>query len=248
MMVLSFIDVLGAASLALFATAAGSALAVILGKKRGVRHPGLLALSAGIMAFSAMEMLNSAHKTMGDFGAFAFFTSGILLLFISEKSIPHVHRWIKKSDLEPKRKKAALIAGTLTIHNVPEGFAIAAAFAGSTPLGWMVSTSIALQDAPEGFMVTAPLQHYGMNKLRALWYGLFSGIVEFAAALVGYLFLSAATWLSPFALAISSGAMVYLVLVEIMPDAMANGKERIAGIWFIAGVAIAFGLAALLGF
>jgi ZIP family zinc transporter len=245
---LSFTDVLGGASLALFATSAGAVLAAVLGKKGGAQHPGLLALSAGIMAYSAVEMIASAHKTMGDLWAIGFFALGVVLLLLSEKSIPHVHRWIKKSDLEPGKKKAALIAGTLTIHNLPEGFAIAAAFAGSTPLGWMVSSSIALQDAPEGFMVTAPLEHYGMKKLRALWYGLFSGIAEFAAALIGYIFLSAAEWLSPFALALSSGAMAYLVLVEIMPDAMANGKERIAGIWFVAGVAVAFVLATLFGF
>lgn len=245
---LIFTDVLGGASLALFATSAGAVIATFMGKKGGAQHPGLLAISAGIMAFAAVEMLKSAYAGIGSLPAILVFVLGVFLLFVSEKSIPHIHRWIKKSEIEKGKKKAALIASTITIHNVPEGIAIAAGFVGSPVFGWLIAISIAIQDIPEGFMVTAPLEHYGMKKKKALLFGLFSGLVEFAAAIAGFIFLSIATFLSPYALALSSGAMAYLVLVEIMPDAIANGNERVAGVWFVAGVALAFVLAMLLSF
>jgi ZIP family zinc transporter len=230
----------------LLATSAG-AFAVLFLKGVGRRgNSAMLAFAAGVMAYSAVEMLNQSHHSAGDIVMLIGFLIGIIAIFLGERALPHIHRHIKKKDIADEKKKALLIAGTITIHNLPEGFAIATAFAASTPLGWFVTTSIALQDIPEGALVSAPLSYYGMGKERSIFYGIFSGVAEAAAAVLGYLFLSSFSGLVPGALAFSAGAMIYVVFVELMPDAMDKGMERLAALCFISGAAVAFAIATLL--
>lgn len=235
------------ALMAAIATSIGAFSIIFFKIKCEEGYSKLLAFAAGVMGFSAVEMFSQSHSVSGDVTAIAGMIVGIAVLFLAEKSIPHMHRLVKKSEIEKSKKKAALIAGAITIHNVPEGFAIAAAFAGSNPLGWLVAASIAIQDIPEGFMVAAPMVCYGMKRKRAIQFGIFSGIVEFFGAMFGFVFLSLVSALGPFALAFSSGAMAYVVLVEIMPDAISGGREREASISFILGAIVAFILATLLG-
>ena len=230
----------------LIATSAGALAVLLLKKLDGQRYAFLLAFSGGVMAFSAVEMLTESHHTSGDIGVLAGFMAGVAILMISERLLPHIHMHIKKKELTDSKKKAALIAGTIALHNIPEGLAIATAFASSAPLGWFVTTSIALQDIPEGALVSAPLAVYGVNKRDSLLYGILSGFAECVAAIAGFLFLNFFSNLVPVALAFSAGAMVYVVFVELLPDAMQDGKERIATISFIAGAAIAFVIAGAL--
>jgi ZIP family zinc transporter len=150
--------------------------------------------------------------------------------------------------MHPSKKKAAMVYGTITLHNVPEGFAIASAFAGSSPLGWLVAAAIAIQDFPEGFLASGPLASYGMEGKRSVKYGILSGIVEMLAAIIGFIFLSYVTPLVPYALSFAAGAMTYVILVELIPDAFVKGAERRAAISFILGAGIGFALATLLAF
>jgi len=243
---LALFDLALGALTVLLATSAGSFAVLFL---KGVGRKGnsaMLAFAAGVMAYSAVEMLNQSHHSSGDIVMLAGFLAGIVAIYLGERALPHIHRHIRKKDLADEKKKALLIAGTITIHNLPEGFAIATAFAASTPLGWFVTTSIALQDIPEGTLVSAPLNYYGMSSGRSIFYGIFSGVAEAAAAVLGYLFLSSFSALVPGALAFSAGAMIYVVFVELMPDAMENRMERLAALCFIAGAAVAFAIASLL--
>jgi ZIP family zinc transporter len=192
-------------------------------------------------------MIAESHAMSTNSVTFSGIFLGLFVFLILEKLLPHVHLVIRKKQMSDSKKKAALVAGTVTIHNIPEGFAIASAFAGSSPLGWLVTTSIALQDIPEGLMISTPLACYGLDTRRCFGWGAFSGVVEFVAAVVGYLFLSTVKGVTPFALSFSAGAMSYVVLFELLPDAF-NGNRHIAAISFIAGIAVAFGLATLLGF
>ncbi|MFH1222164.1 MAG: ZIP family metal transporter, partial [Candidatus Micrarchaeota archaeon] len=245
---LSFIDLILGAAVACLATSLGS-LAILPFKHTNKRiNAIMLAFAAGVMAFSAVEMFGQSHKAIGDLPAAAGFLVGVLFLFAVEKTLPHIHFMLSKKELAHPKKKAALIAGSIALHNVPEGFAIAAAFANSTPLGWLVTAAISLQDVPEGLMVSAPLASYGLDKKTAIGFGIFSGIIEFAAAVVGFVLISLALAVAPAALAFSAGAMTYVVFVELLPDAFVRPQERVAAISFIIGVAIAFGLAVLLGF
>jgi ZIP family zinc transporter len=241
-------DVLLGAFIAMLATSIG-ACGVLFFKKIVKRaFSVLLAFSAGVMAFSAVEMIIQAHKTAGDFTVAAGALIGLLALLAVEKTLPHVHMLLRRKTITAAKKKATLIAGTISIHNIPEGFAIASAFAGSIPLGWMVTASMALQDAPEGFLVSAPLASYGVDLKRSLKFGVLSGVVEFASAIIGFLFLSTVASLIPFALAFSAGAMTFVILAELLPDAFLEGSRRSAAVAFVAGVAIAFGLTTLFGF
>ena len=243
---MAFIDLALGAAAVLLATSAGS-FATLLIKNIGERRKSaMLAFAAGVMAYSAFEMLGQSHQSAGDITMLIGFFSGIVLIMISERIIPHIHHHVKKEKIGDEKKKALLVAGTITLHNLPEGFAVATAFATSTPLGWFVTTSIALQDIPEGALVSAPLNIYGMSSRWSLFYGVFSGVAEAAAAVLGYVFLSYFSALVPYALAFSAGAMIYVILVELMPDALENGMERIGTVSFIAGAVIAFALASLL--
>jgi ZIP family zinc transporter len=237
--------VLGALVL-LLATSAGACAAFFLNCMEKRKYAVMLAFAAGAMAFSAMEMLSEAHGSAGDATVAGGFVAGFIILMMIERLLPHVHLHITKKEITKSRKKAALIAGTISLHNVPEGLAVATAFAASGPLGWFVATAIALQDVPEGALVSTPLACYGLNRNVSVLFGVFSGAVEAVAAIVGYLFLSAFSSLVPAALAFSAGAMAYVILVEILPDALESGMERLAALGFVAGVAATAMLAGML--
>lgn len=236
-----------AAFVAMVATSFGSLVVILLKSRCVLNYAPLLAFSAGVMAFSAMEMLHESYNSSGEIASIIGVVVGVVTILIAEKSIPHIHRWLKKKEINESKKKAALIAGSIGIHNVPEGFAIASAFAGSGQLGWLVATSISLQDIPEGFMVTAPLSCYGVKSNKALFYGILSGVIEFISAIIGYVFLSMVSWITPFALAFSAGAMGYVVLVELLPDALSEGKEHITALAFLIGILTISGIGMILG-
>lgn len=240
-----FIDLLGGAGLVTIATGLGAISTIFINKLGKIRYTTLLAFSAGVMTFTAIEMLYQAQQAIGHIDVLVGFVIGLIFIFTSEKALPHIHQHIKKTELPTSKKKVALIVGTIAIHNVPEGFAIAAAFAGSNPLGWFTAISMAIQDAPEGAMISAPLICYGLEKKKAVGFGILSGIVEGIAAIIGYVFLSAIAVLVPFALAFSAGAMVYVVFVEIMPEVFREKQKEVVSLTFLAGAAIAFILAGL---
>jgi len=240
------LDIFLGAIVVFLATAAGAAVAFFFGCVDKTKYSAMLSFSAGAMAFSAIEMLSQAHGMAGDAVVAVGFLLGFLALMGAEKLLPHVHMHLRKKELGKSKTKAALIAGTIALHNVPEGFAIATAFAASNPLGWFVTTSIALQDIPEGALVSTPLACYGIGVKKSVFFGMLSGFIEGVAAIFGYLFLSSFAALVPPALAFSAGAMVYVIFVEILPDALEGGMERVVALSFAAGAAITFGLASLL--
>jgi len=242
-----FEEVVFGASVALAATCLGAS-AVLAFKKIDCKAQALaISFCAGMMAFSAFEMMLQSNSGAGFATTIAGAAFGLATFFAVEKLLPHAHLAIRKRRMENSKKKMALMAGTVTLHNIPEGFAIAAAFASSSPLGWLVSTSIALQDIPEGTVVSVPVACYGASTGRSFMIGAFSGLVEFSAAIVGYFFLNQIQPLVPFALAFSGGAMAYVALFELLPDAFGNGSWKEPAISVAAGVLAAFSLAAAFG-
>ena len=240
-----FFDLLLGASLAFFATAAGAALVLPIKDMKGKLFALLSAFSGGVMAFSALEMLFQSHAVSGDMMAISGLVVGLCAFFVLEKLLPHAHAFMNRAPMEQKKKKAALLAGTITLHNIPEGFAIASAFAASPSLGWLVAGTMAIQDFPEGLIVSAPLAAYGMGSKHSFFWGAFSGFVEFLAAIVGFLFLSQVAAATPFALAFSSGAMIFVTFSELLPDSLrACGNAR-ALASFAAGVLLAYAIATL---
>ncbi|MEM4348783.1 MAG: ZIP family metal transporter [Candidatus Anstonellaceae archaeon] len=200
--------VLGA-GLAFLVTSAGAMIATATHKIDRSMHFAIIAFAAGAMGFSSYEMIVGSTEG-GLFALVGGFLLGILTMAAAEKLIPHETAYIT-------HKKAILIAGAITLHNIPEGLAIGSSFASSDELGWLVAVSIALQDFPEGLIVSAPLLALGLAKSRALFWGAFSGAVEAFAAVAGFVFLSAVAEMVPLSLAFAAGAMVYIIVFEMLP-------------------------------
>ncbi|MFH1107484.1 MAG: ZIP family metal transporter [Candidatus Micrarchaeota archaeon] len=245
---MAFFDLLSASVLAMLATALGSLLVVFAHRSKMQVYAKMLGFSAGVMSFTAAELFLQSAPLAGVPAIAAGFALGVAAIVVLEISLPHAHRLLSKEELGHSRKKAFLLAGAVTLHNIPEGFSIASAFSLSPALGWIVAVSISVQDVVEGFAVAAPLAFYGLGLRKGVAIGIFSGVVELAAAIAGYFALSYAYSVVPMALAFSSGCMVFVVLKEMLPDAL----ER-AGVWvtlasFLLGVAVAGGVALFLGF
>jgi ZIP family zinc transporter len=232
----------------LLATSAGALLVFFFRRIGRLEYSAMLAFAAGMMGYSAIEMLAQSHASGQDIVIVIGLALGIGALILTDRLLPHVHRHALGKEIAEPRKKAILIVGTIALHNIPEGFAIAAAFAQSNILGWFVASSIAIQDFPEGALISAPLAAYGMGKRESAGYGILSGAIEAVAALAGYVFLSAMAGLVPLALSFSAGAMGYVVLAELLPDATEEGMEKVAAMSFIIGAMVAFALGSIFSF
>jgi len=243
---LAFIDAALGALLVFAATALGSLVVFFVDCLDRRVYSVLLSFASGVMLYSAVEMSGSAGQSLGWVPAIAFVILGAVGFIGLERSMPHAHI-LRKSRLAGDRN-APLIAGAVTLHNIPEGVAIGSAFASSTPLGWLVSISMALQDIPEGLSVSAPLACYGMQKRKSMLFGMLSGLVEAVFAVIGYCFLVLVSWVVPYGLAVSAGAMFSVVFVELLPDAFKPGQERTAALCLLAGLATAFFLASIIRF
>lgn len=246
---MAFVDLLTGAVILLLAHSLGSSVVLLLkGRKiQPIDYSYIISFCAGVMSFTSVEMFNQARAAIGNAETSAALLLGVLVFFIIERSLPHLHYLVRKTNMSDSKKKATMIAGTITIHNMPEGFSVASAFAHSIPLGWLVTSTIAFQDIPEGVLVSTPLVCYGMECTRSFKFGVLSGAVEAGSAVFCYLFLSLVTSAVPPALAFSAGAMSYVVLAELLPDAF-KGKAWAVAISFVAGVLAGFGIATFLRF
>ncbi len=200
------------------------------------------------MGFSAFEMISEAHVLLGHRLAIASLLAGMITFLILGKLLPHAHMMLTGNEMPDAKRKVALLVGTITIHNIPEGFAIASAFTASSSLGWLVTLSIALQDIPEGLIVATSMAFYGVSAKRSFMWGAFSGVVEAASAIGGFIFMRAVTSATPLMLAFSGGAMTYVILSELLPDAMQAESRYAALAAFITGIVSAYGFSLLIGF
>ena len=244
---MDFVRLLLGAGMAMAATSLGAAGVIAFRRISARLYAWIISFCAGMMAFSSLEMFNEAHVHSGHRIAFGSLLAGLLVFSIVGRLLPHAHALLLGNEMPGPKRKAALLAGTITIHNIPEGFAIASAFAQSPALGWLVAICIALQDVPEGLMVAAPVACYGVSTRRSFFWGVFSGVAEFTAAIAGFLFLRSVSSVTPLALGFSAGTMTYVVFFELLPDAVRSESPHIAVGAFVAGIAVAYGLSALIG-
>ena len=212
-----------------------------------VRHPGdrlhagLVGFTAGIMlAASAFSLLGPALER----GRVAYVVLGLLVgaatIAVLDDLLPHEHLRFAEGSLEAGRSgRPLLLLGALTVHNVPEGLAVGVAFgAGGSELGLPVALAIGIQNVPEGFAAAAPLVRYGLSGTRLVGIAAATGLVEIPAAFVGYGVVDASAAVLPFALAFAAGAMIYVVVDELVPESHAGGRERVATAGAVAGFAL----------
>jgi zinc transporter, ZIP family len=224
---------------------------------------GMLGFAAGVMiAASFWSLLNPAIKMAEEAGvagwipAVSGFLLGGLFLWSVDKLLPHMHIGAMKSE-GPKTslQRSVLLVLAITLHNIPEGLAVGVAFAavasgfpGATLLGAIaLAIGIGLQNFPEGAAVSIPLRREGMGRFKAFLYGQSSALVEPVAGVIGALLVLSMQSILPYALSFAAGAMIYVVVEEIIPEAQQNHETDVATIGVMVGFAIMMFLDVALG-
>ncbi|MGB1041575.1 MAG: ZIP family metal transporter [Flavobacteriales bacterium] len=175
------------------------------------------------------------------------FLLGALFIFALDKLIPHIHLNAEKmSEAEgPKTKmnKTLLLVLAITLHNIPEGLAVGVLFGGvasgsaGATIGGAVALALAMaiQNFPEGFAVSMPLRRQGMSRGKSFWYGQLSAIVEPIFGVLGAVAVLTFTPLLPYALAFAAGAMIFVVVEEVIPETQRDKYTDFATLGFIGG-------------
>lgn len=222
----------------------------------------LTGFAAGVMvAASIWSLLVPAMEQSESLEAFAFvpavagFWIGILFLWILDHVVPHLHQG---SD-EPEGVKAALNRSTMlvlavTLHNIPEGMAVGVVLAGAAQNGMIslasamvLSLGIAIQNFPEGAIISLPLKSEGMGKVKAFGYGVLSGVVEPIAAVATILAARYVVPVLPVLLSFAVGAMMYVVVEELIPEMSAGKHSNVGTLWFAVGFTLMLALDVALG-
>ena len=222
-------------------TAAGSACVFFLKNdlKDGIKR-ALTGFAAGVMvAASIWSLIVPAIEQSSDKGRFAFlpafigFWLGILFLLLLDHIIPHLHAGINQTE-GPKSKltRTVMLVLAVTLHNIPEGMAVGVVYAGlmngsaniTAGAALALALGIAIQNFPEGAIVSMPLRAEGMKKGKTFLLGTLSGVVEPIATVLTLLAASAVVTILPFLQAFAAGAMIYVVVEELIPE-MSKGKH-----------------------
>lgn len=157
--------------------------------------------------------------------------------------------------LPSQLKKTTMLVLAVTLHNIPEGMAVGVVFAGflsgnqgiTVASAFALAIGIAIQNFPEGAIISLPLKSEGKSKTKAFWYGVFSGVVEPIAAVITIFLTGAISKCLPYILAFAAGAMIYVVVEELLPEASEGEHSNIGTIGFAAGFLIMMILDVALG-
>ena len=212
----------------------------------------LLGFASGVMiAASVWSLIIPSIEMAEEQGIIAWipatvgFLLGMAFLLILDSIIPHMHLESDKPEgVKSKLKKSTMLVLAVTLHNIPEGMAVGVLFAGVingntgvTLTGALtLAIGIAIQNFPEGAIISMPLKSEGMSKPKAFLYGALSGIVEPIAAIITILLTNVITPILPYLLSFSAGAMIYVVVEELIPESQAGEHSNIGTI----GVAMGF--------
>jgi len=226
---------------------------------------GMLGFAAGVMIAASFWSLLSPAIEMSEGGPLPVwvppavgFLLGALALLIMDKLIPHLHLGFPIEESEgPKTSwhRSILLVSAITLHNIPEGLAIGVAF-GAAYLGLDSATlagavalaiGIGIQNFPEGAAISVPLRREGFSRTKAFMYGQFSGIVEPIAAVAGAALVIVAEPILPYALSFAAGAMIFVVVEELIPESQRGGYTDLATMGAIAGFTVMMALDVGLG-
>lgn len=232
-------------------------------KMNGTIQKILSGFAAGVMTAAAVwSLLIPAIDMSESMGKFAFvpatvgFAFGIVFLLLLDIFVPHIHAENGQEE-GPKStlKKTTMLVLAVTLHNIPEGMAVGVVFAGMlmendaiSVLGaFALSIGIAIQNFPEGAIISMPLRGAGESKKKSFLYGMLSGAVEPIGALITILLSAYMIPALPYLLAFAAGAMVYVVVEELIPDAVSENKANIGTIGFAIGFLVMMVLDVVLG-
>lgn len=203
----------------------------------------MMGVAAGIMVAAACwSLLIPAIDAGGAWRAAIGLVAGGLFLYVADQLLPHVHpEFPEEARLEGPRtsyRRAALLMFAITLHNFPEGLAIGVAFAADQEgAAVALALGIGLQNIPEGLAIALPLRREGMSPPRAFFYGQLSAVVEPVAGVLGAVLALAMASILPYMMAFAAGAMLYVVVEELIPETERSGNIDVATLGFIGGFA-----------
>lgn len=232
-------------------TALGAAIVFFFKDIKKRIMDALLGFAAGVMiAASFWSLLSPAIDMASSLGmipwivVFLGFMSGGLLLFIGDKIYSLISS--TRKDSNNKFKRCLMLIFSITLHNIPEGLVVGVAF-GSLAYGLeganlataiTLAVGIGLQNFPEGSAVSLPLRREGMSRKKAFFYGQLSGFVEPISAVIGAILVLKVQAVLPFLLAFAAGAMIYVVVEELIPESQSNQKKDLMALFTLIGFSV----------
>ena len=248
-----FLTALGAAVVLFFREVNRTLLDTMLGFAAGV----MIAASFWSLLAPAIEMAE-ASGVPGWMPAIVGFLAGGAFLWLVDSLLPHLHPGFPAEQAEGIKthwQRSVLLVLAITLHNIPEGLAVGVAFgavAADLPSATMggalaLAMGIGIQNFPEGAAVSVPLRREGMGRLKSFWYGQLSGLVEPIAGVAGALAVVLMRPILPYALAFAAGAMIYVVVEELIPESQLNKKTHEATWGALVGFAVMMALDVALG-
>lgn len=248
-----------AGSLTWLLTALGAALVFLTRGMPQALFDSMLGFAAGVMisaSFWSLLVPAVAMARLGDtpvwLPAAAGFLGGGAFLRVADHLLPHLHFGVPREEAEGPEtawRRSTLLVLAITLHNIPEGLAVGVAFAAASTglqvgtgatLGAAVALSIgiAIQNIPEGIAVAMPLRREGVSAPRSFWYGQLSAVVEPLAAVVGAAAVLSIKGILPYALAFAAGAMIYVVVEELIPESQQRGRTDLATASTLVGLTV----------
>ena len=241
------VTVLGASLVFFFKKVNKSILDAMLGFSAGV----MIAASYWSLLSPAIEMANNL-KLITWFVAFIGFFGGCLLLFIGNKSFEKLS---KTKSTTTSFKRCVMLVVSITIHNIPEGLAVGVAF-GSLIYGLdgatltsacLLALGIGIQNFPEGTAVSVPLRREGLSRSKAFFWGQLSAIVEPISGVLGALLVLKVRSLLPYLLSFAAGAMIFVVVQELIPESQSNKRKDLMALFTLIGFSLMMILDVALG-
>ena len=247
------VTVLGAGVVFLFRTINRKVLDGMLGFAAGV----MIAASFWSLLAPAIEMAEESDVPSWIPATVGFLLGG-LFLWLVDKVLPHLHIGFPMEEAEGVKtglRRSILLVLAITLHNIPEGLAVGVAFGAlaahlpsATLAGAVVlALGIGIQNFPEGTAVSVPLRREGMSRLKSFWYGQLSGIVEPVAGVVGAAAVILMRPILPYALSFAAGAMIFVVVEELIPESQLEKNTDVATVGAMLGFAVMMTLDVALG-
>ena len=246
-----------------FVTALGASFVFFVKKINQTLMDGMLGFTGGVMvAASFWSLLSPAIEMSAGAGfkkvmpAAIGFLLGALFIFLIDKLLPHLHIGFKKAEgVKTSWQRTTLLTLAITLHNIPEGLAVGVLFGGvaagmpeATIAGAVtLAIGIGLQNFPEGMAVSMPLRRMGMSRKKSFLLGQSSALVEPIAGVLGAWAVIFFTPLLPYALAFAAGAMIYVVIEEVIPETQQSNNTDIATLGFVTGFIVMMMLDVALG-
>lgn len=246
-------------------TAIGAAMVFLFKNVNKKILDAMMGFAAGVMiAASFWSLLSPAIEMSEGFGipswfpAVTGFMAGGIILRLIDKVLPHLHVGFPKEEAEGIKtswQRSVLLVLAITLHNIPEGLAVGVAFGAlnanlpSASLSGAIALAIGigLQNFPEGASVSLPLRREGYSRLKSFVYGQFSGMVEPIAGMLGAMLVIVAQAILPYALSFAAGAMIFVVVEELIPESQLGKNTDIATLGTMLGFSVMMFLDVALG-